>query len=278
MPQPGAGRFILTLIIGACAVGIALRGATFSDMRTQRACLIAILSAVGCTEPVAPLESSGDQTVFAGIDVRIDESQYDHLNYSHASRPPPIEHSRSVYVIVNRGTESARIRELQIGANGQELREVGSAGLPQQFSYPYEMRHPTDAPIILSFEYRGARFVLPVFGLGAQIISPAEGAEFTVKEPVPIRWKDKEGSPPQISVEVRYYGAVGTGGCMVGYRTAVTGPNEALAGAEMRPDGKGPPCSGEASVVWGEQHTPASPFKSLVIHQTISLLKRIHVR
>lgn len=246
-------------------------------MRARIAGLIGLLFSSGCDDSGMAL-SVGDQKVFAGIGVRIDSYQYDTPNYGGQAGPPPLESRRSVYVTINQGTEAGRISGLRITASGAEIPEVGSAGLPQQFSYQYDLRPAGEESVTLSFEYRDSRFQLVVPGVAAEITAPAKEAELSASAPVPIRWSGPQGSSPEVGAEMSHYSASGTGACNVAYRTAVTGAGEALASPERRAQGSGPPCSGEVRAVWSRESSPESPFSSLLVRQKRERLQRFHIR
>lgn len=243
-------------------------------MRTARSsCLL--FSLIGCD---TPLSATGDQSVFAAIDVRIDSTEHDHPNYDVRIRPPPIEHGHSVYVTINGGTEAGRVSGLRVLANGEGLNEVGSAGLPQQFSYPFDQKHPATDPIVLEVLYRDARYPLRIGKLDGRIITPEGGAQVPATGALDIRWSGPELPASMVEVHGAHHGDAGTSPCSIGYRVSVTTPGMAQAHPEPRTPGQGPPCTGEVGVTWRTQAMPASPFKGLLIRSTLSRIQRYDIR
>ena len=119
---------------------------------------------LGCGVEILAPPAKGNQGVFRDLSMHLTLNEYDVWNYTQrdANGVPTIQFNHSIRIRVGGGLTSYR-ELLQVFVDGKEVSEVGSAGLPQQYSYLHWVQKPTkNHQYVIEFRYRNASFFAKV--------------------------------------------------------------------------------------------------------------------
>jgi hypothetical protein len=216
----------------------------------------------------AGTSATGDQAVFSEIDVVVELSVGDIVDYEAAAptAEPPIRASAYVRVEINGARAETRVAGLQVLVDDVELTESGSAGLPQQFSYQGSVDDAMHGQELeLEFRYQASSFPLAIAAPVVELTAPAAEATLSAEEAVTLAWVGAEAPPDPLIL-----GPLGQA-CKVDLRRASD-----TTFAPMRDEvGQEPPCRFEISATWRvEATTPPSPFESLRLERGTRRVQR----
>jgi hypothetical protein len=238
--------------------------------------IVPLLAGCGKTTDELPAEpvATGDQSVFSEIQVDATLSAYDAVDNApdEAGNFPavaPIRPGASLRVRINAGTSETRVPGLEIFARGKPLREIGSAGLPQQFDYQGQLDEPlAESAVDLTFRYQDSSFTVAVAPLSVTIVSPAQDSRIT-RETLPVlTWVGLEQAP---TLEV--FGVCGFK--LEPYEVTNTSVSF-RAIPQTPPVGRTDNCTFTLYSSWQlEEEMQPSPFASLKVRRSVKHLHRL---
>ncbi len=212
---------------------------------------------------------------FADITVRV--QAYDGFDDPSATvaRTPS---TQSAYVFVSRGGRDGRIPELRVFHGDAELREVGSAGVPQQFSYQGIQQPVSETPNELRLRLGEASFSHPLEISDVQLTAPEKGEELTTRGEFRVRWT---GVAPPKSLGVT---PVPDSTCELIFRMETRSEDEAVFAVTPRPDLETSPflglgtrsCRADVIAQWEleDEQVTDTPFGEFVIARRAKRTRR----
>lgn len=205
-------------------------------------------------------------------------NEYDAWNYTQrdANGVPTIQLNHSIRIRVGGGLTSYR-ELLQIFVDGKEVSEVGSAGLPQQYSYLHWVQKPTkNHQYVIEFRYRDASFFAKVGMTEGTVKSPALNQRVHNKEVIRLAW-DAQNATSSIAVGTRFFSGQSSGGCALVYKPKAQTKTNNLFVLIWNESGKKPPCIGEAKVSWLNKEKMVSPFTEFSVTKITSRIQPFHI-
>lgn len=228
-----------------------------------------LLASCGDERGVVVPPATGDPTVFAEIDVRIESSEFEFLD---AERPAGPGFGVNVYV--NKGTFEGRVPGLEVFINGAAIDDVQRAIALGERDYAYQ-HYPKpvvrNQRTVVEFRYRGATYSVQTDTVLGEITTPLTDQVVPAADPVTVRWS---GAVPK-TVDFRP---------AWGFAEQPAARTDSAGGGETTfvmktPDSGWPklPWTGDLTIEWSPERSLSSPFRSLTLEAGLRRLARFQL-